>query len=145
MDNGTDRNGIETAYTYDAYKRRTSAKVGDYVTSYTYDAAGRRLATTNSADAVSDVLVSETQYDMLGRPTAMIDESGLETSMAYDDGTLTVTNTYPGDGTRIVTKYADGRTKSVGGTAVVKAFHEYGAENGRTWHKVYTGSERLLD
>lgn len=158
MDNATDREGVSSAYTYDANKRLTTmtveggSEVGNITASYTYDAKGRRLTSERANGSLS--LVSTNRYDMKGRITYMRDESGLETTFSYDDANRTETTTLPGGGTRIVTRYRDGKVKSITGTAVTPKYYEYGFEYGvgdvfwgwqfpylqrSVWVKEYTG------
>jgi len=146
-DNGTDQQGIKTAYTYDLNKRMMSAAklttndTAGVTKDYTYDASGRRLSTVLSATGIVP-LTNSVSYDMLGRELEQIAENGTVTTWNHDVAGLVSTNTLPGGATRITTKYADGKIKSITGTAVVAETYEYGVNSdGTQWIKKYTGPE----
>lgn len=146
-DSGSDRQGIETAYTYDlngrletATKKKVDGVTDGITVTSTYDASGRMLAYDRTGGALS--ITSATQYDMTGRRISGTDEQNLTTTIAYNDASRTETRTLPSGATRILTKYADGRDKSIMGTAEVHQYYEYGvASDGKQWTKVYTGSD----
>ncbi len=146
-DNGTDRQGIETAYTYDLNKRMISASkqttndTAGVTQTYTYDAKGRRLSTVRSADGIT-ALTNSATFDMLGRKLQKNVENGASAQWSYNDANYTVTETRPGGATRITAKYADGRIKSIVGTAVVAETVEYGVNSdGSFWTKRYSGPD----
>jgi len=145
-DNGTDRQGVETAYTYDLNKRLISAtkitasNTFGVAETYTYDARGRRLSTVRSASGVT-ALTNSVSLDMLGRKLQRGGENGTITQWSYNDAARIITETLPGGATRITAKYADGKTKSVTGTAVVHEHVDFGVNSdGTQWAKKYTGS-----
>ena len=144
-DSGTDRSGIETAYTYDANKRMISStkikSAGDnIITEYEYDAKGRRLATKIEVNGALKAQTSA-QYDGLGRVIQSVNQQQLVTTTTFDDSSRVTTVTLPSGATRIVTKYVDGKVKTISGTAVTPEFHEYGVtSDGLLWEKVYYGS-----
>ncbi len=145
-DNGTDRQGIETAYTYDLNKRMlSSAKMTTNDTAgvtqtYIYDAKGRRLSTVRSAIGIA-ALTNSATFDMLGRKLQQNAENGTSAQWSYNDANHTVTETVPGGATRVTAKQADGKTKSITGTAVVHETYDYGVNSdGTQWVKKYIGS-----
>ena len=146
-DSGTDRQGVKTTYTYDLNKRLMSAtklKADDttaFSMEYSYDAKGRRLSTTRSASGVTS-LAHSGSYDMLGRRLQEVAENATVTTWDHNASGLVVTNTLPGGSTRIAAKYADGKIKSITGTAVVHEAVEYGVNSdGTQWTIKYTGSD----
>ena len=134
-DSGTNRDGVWTGYSYDDYKRVESVFDYQTVTSYTYDGKGRRLTTTRTGGrGAGPSLTASKTYDWRGRVLTSTDESGVQTQYAYDDVNRKVTTTYPGGGTRIETKYADGRIKSITGTAQMAKFYTGGVNSdGTLW------------
>jgi RHS repeat-associated protein len=125
----TDEQGVTRTYTYDDYDHvktmvRTGASSGDTsiaatTTTYAYDAIGRLTSETVSADGVTAAqkLVTSYTYDTADRPKSRTQPGGFTTAISYDSATKTTT-TLPGGGTKIEEVYADGRSKSVTGTAV---------------------------
>jgi RHS repeat-associated protein len=115
----------------------SKSKVGGPTTNYTYDVEGRKLSETISGGGQS--LSSSVTYDLAGRVTSRTDAAGLTTTYAYSNGGRTVAVTHPGGFTEITDKYADGKIKSVTGTAVVAKYYTYGVNSGGTqWTKVCT-------
>ncbi len=146
-DNGTDRQGIETAYTYDLNKQMISATkqttndTAGVTQEYTYDAKGRRLSAVRSAIGIT-ALTNSATFDMLGRKLQKNFENGTSAQWSYNDANHTVTETRPGGATRITSKQADGKPKSITGTAVVHETVDYGVNSdGTQWVKKYIGSD----
>ena len=149
-DSYRDRQGIVTSYGYDDYGRIESeiqkgvADGSDLLKSYSFDAKGRTLSskTVSGDEAQSLCLTSRKTYDWTGRVKILTDEQGLTTTTTYNDTYRKTTTTYPGNGTRIVEKYKDGRVKSITGTAVVHETYDYGVNSdGTHWAMKYTGPD----
>lgn len=122
-----DEQGITRSYIYDDYDRvytmtRASASEGSNVvpattTTYLYYNNGQLQTETISTSGVGDTLVTSYEYDTASRVTKQTLPGSLVTSIAYPSATTTTT-TIPGNGTKTEVVYADGRPKSVSGTAV---------------------------
>jgi RHS repeat-associated protein len=132
LESSTDPDGVLTTYDLDNLKRqvaRTVLRGGAWVkTTNILDAAGRVVATKRIGWDNSTVTLSQTLYDVLGRPTSETNALGGVTTLAYVVATTgtTTTTTDPSGGTRITTTYADGQTKSVSGTAAFPVNYAYG-------------------
>jgi RHS repeat-associated protein len=131
----TDRNGLTTAYTYDALKRRQT--VTQYVTgsagittTYTYDPAGNVLATTlTGTDGATIITNWSAGYDIAGRLIYQTNAMGGVTSYTYglDASTNAYTTTvYPDLTTRTERHYRDGSLYQIVGTAVHGVQYDYG-------------------
>jgi YD repeat-containing protein len=146
----TTADGSVTTYEYDGNKRLLfTTRVGitggsypnqaDITTTNTYDAAGEKLVETVLAGGVSRT--STWAYDATGRVTNEVDAAGLVTTHAYDTANRVETVTLPGGATRITTRYKDGRTASITGTAAPAQYYSYGANaDGTRWTRVATVS-----
>jgi RHS repeat-associated protein len=150
-----DEQGIARDYVYDNLDRVISevqegaAESGDYaaqsdiITAYDIELGalscgcnGKTVTTRTSGDGKL-TLSSTSTTDKVGRPSETIDEAGYVTTYAYADGGLTTTVTNPGASTRITTKYPDGQTKSVTGTATVAEYYTYGVnDDGTRWTQI---------
>ena len=102
-----------------------------------YDAAGKVLSKTLFGGGLS--LSTSNRYDLAGRLVESWDEAGLSTTIDYGERTETITRL--GGATETTTRFRDGKVKSVSGTGVVPAYHEYGiGSDGGQWAITYTGS-----
>ncbi len=100
-----------------------------------------RVATTTVTGG-STSLTTYRRYDMAGRILAETDAAGLVTTYLYESRSPAgekTTITYPGGATRITETYADGRVKSVTGTAVVETHYDYSVTAGEQTTSVTTG------
>ena len=74
------------------------------------------------------------ETDRVKRKTRSVDVNGLETRYTYAEGGRVETVTHPDRSTRIVTRYLDGRLKSITGTGVIPEYYSYGVHaDGTTW------------
>jgi len=91
--------GVQTAYQYDSLKRKIAAvKVGigsqPNVTNVTvYDASSRVIELDSVAGSLG--LTQKWAYDWAGRMTTNVDESGLTTSVLYQDGGRSIVTNLP--------------------------------------------------
>ena len=137
--------GSEYTYAYDLQdqlackiKRGVNGQ-SDTSTTYAYDSSMRNTQETVSSDGISSS--HSKTYDTAGRLTSETDYSGLKTSYSYNNGSRTVTKTFPGGATEVTEKYLDGNIKSITGTAVVGKYYTYGINvDGSTWEKECIGS-----
>jgi len=136
-----DAQGIETIYNRDAIGRLSSKtrqlENSAVTTVYTLDAEGRRLAARTESRGLSREATR--QYDLAGRTVRSTDEAGLVTRYAYPDPQTEIV-TLPGDATKTIRRFLDGRIKSVVGNAVVDRYYKYGVNpDGSHWRQVYSG------
>ena len=129
----TDRNGVTTTYAYDALNRRTETIHLGVTEKLVYDAADRVVQRIRIGSDASEIVQEKTTYDLAGRVIAVEDALENETAIAYSypvGGGAVTTTTFPataaGSGTRIETRYADGRVKEIAGTAVSPLRYAYG-------------------
>ena len=140
----TDELGRTTVYNdYDALGRPLSATrtalaapagsgfdaVPATTTVFTYDGTGR-VRSTVSSDGVSQRTLAST-YDVAGRTLSRTDENGLTTTFAYTFSgsgpvySTLVDETLPGGAHRLTEHLADGKLRSVTGSAVVSEYQRY--------------------
>ena len=149
--NETDIYGTFTDYTngYDDLGRLVQFVKNGVTTAYTYDASGHRLSRTVSAAGVTP-LVSSYTYDKAGRLEQAIDEAGLTTNYEYQaGGRITIVRKPPGDSaapTEITETYLDGQVKSVTGTGVVDRYYHYDVNgDGEKLTFVYSGTDNYAN
>lgn len=128
-----DVSGLETTYIYDDYgrvsmvsKEGVSSAVEEIVTTYERDGLGR--ITKEKVGLVGSQKVSEISYDNAGRVSSTKAPGGFETVYSYDyniAGTSTTTILYPDGSTAAESVHADGRLKSVSGTATTNIDYSY--------------------
>lgn len=118
-----DRKGIRTDYVYDELKRPISEMRNGITKSSAYDAAGHILHEVVSAGTFS--MTNRSAYNLAGQLTNQIDQSGLITSWAYQQGGSTVTRTMPGGAVEVTATYPDGKIASVTGSAVNPVYYYY--------------------
>lgn len=148
----TTTEGIENLYVYDALGRRISeTKVGiglqpDIVKTFQYDSRGNLVAESQSADTLS--LTEQYAYNIAGQKIKEVSTNLLEKTFSYIYGVnqgatrhgMITTTTLPGESTKIVATYCDGRTASITGTGVIPEYWDYGVdENGYSWSLVHWG------
>ena len=134
----TDEDGITTTYAYNSARQltettRSAVYDGDIcvtpetITEFTRDAAGRVLSTTRRIGALTTT--ETTAYDALGRVTQQVDTLGRVTTTAYSADGLTTTRTTPAGATSISTRFADGSTARIAGTAQREQHYVYDLSN----------------
>jgi RHS repeat-associated protein len=148
----TNEDRLATVFEYDEMKRRISSKAlvngtSGIKTTNVLDSAGQVLATKRiGSDSDTDIItLSQTQYDVLGRPARQTNALGGVTAITnvMVSSRLCRTNTYPDGGTKIETFCRDGRPESISGTAVAPTSYLYGAEqDGSVWRE-YTVEVKL--
>ncbi len=126
-----DEQGVAVSYGYDpSYDRiytltRSGASItGNSIaattTTYTYDPIGRLQYESVSGGSEAALTTGYT-YDTANRPKTKSEPGGLNTSINYDSvvqTTTTLPSTSTATATQVKVLYADGRTKSVTGSAV---------------------------
>jgi RHS repeat-associated protein len=128
--------GVETTYAYDDLLRQTTRTIGaggaspypEKVQTFKYDGANRPVAAYTCSCGTAPTIY---YYDSAGRISQQSDPSpnsgdSLTTTYTYSSVTSTTT-TGPDGATTIKTAYADGRPKSVTGTAQAPVYYDYAA------------------
>ena len=130
----TDRDGVTTTYTNDAFSRVMSASRAGITTIYTYDAVGRKLTTVRQGNDQSILTLETLAYDVAGRQISRTDALGHVTASAETidpaTGHTVRTTTLPDDAhsTRTEISLQDGSLLSVGGTAAHPLLYAYGVD-----------------
>lgn len=130
----TDRDGVTTTYTNDAFSRVTSETRAGVTLVYTYDAAGHKLTTVRRGSDQSTITMETLAYDIAGRQTSRTDALGHVTTFAEiidsTTGHTIHTTTLPDEAhsTRVETSFQDDSLLSVGGTAAHPLLNAYGAD-----------------
>jgi len=130
----TDEDGITTTYAYNSAHQLTETSreavydgdtciTPETITEFVRDAAGRVISTTRRIGSMASL--ESTVYDALGRVTTQVDVLGRSTTTAYSEDGLTTTRTSSAGATSITTRYADGSTASVSGTAQRELVYVY--------------------
>jgi RHS repeat-associated protein len=133
IDSRTDREGITTSYTYDAFKRVLTESRAGVTMSFTYDAEGRVLTRKRIGSDSSEILQETNVYDVAGRLVSTTDALNNPTGYAHTidgSGRDVETVTHPDLGTEITVHHKDGRVYEVSGTAAVPRRMFYGVETG---------------
>ncbi len=133
VDSRTDREGITTSYTYDAFKRVLTETRAGITKSYTYDAEGRILIRKRIGSDNSEIVQETHIYDVAGRLVSTTDALNHPTGHTYSiDGSSrdVKTVTYPDGGTQIIVRHKDGRIYDISGTATAPRRMFYGVEFG---------------
>ncbi len=125
-----DDNGAKLTYTYDVADRVIeAAREGSLSTRYSYNAAG--LVTQEIAGwGQSETLTTNRSFDDAGRLRSETPPGIGATTYGYNPGARTRTVTAPHSGTRTETLHADGRIKSVTGSAVVEEHYTHEIQGG---------------
>jgi|GEM_PF-7001912 len=116
-DNSSDVEGIQTAYAYDIYQRLTnsdSVGIGVELFYTPFDTISSAIRTGTDG---SEITLSSTTYDAIGRPISSTDQAGNTTTIEYLAGP-SVKTTLPDGSTILVDMAPDGAVLSVTGTAV---------------------------
>lgn len=136
VESRTDREGITTSYTYDAFKRvLTEARAG-VTTSYGYDAEGRviiRKRIGSIGSNTSEMVLETNVYDLAGRVVSTTDALNHSTGYTYSidiNGRHFDMITRSDGGTDISTRYKDGRVFSISGAAAAPRKWLYGVDTG---------------
>ena len=141
----TDRFGIETVNTFDAFGRVTDVARSGITMHTDYDAEGRVLKVIRFGTDATEMVQQTSHYDLAGRVTWSKDALNRQTSFGEVQdvsGNTVKTTTYPGDATKIETFSADGSLLSVTGTASNRQLsYEYGSDADGTFTKeIHLGS-----
>ena len=133
IDSRTDREGIATSFTYDAFKRVLTETRAGITTSFTYDAEGRTLTRKRIGSDSSEIVQEANVYDVAGRLVSTTNALNHATGYAYaldGSGREVETVTHPDGGTEITVHHKDGRIYDVSGTAAAPHRMFYGVESG---------------
>jgi YD repeat-containing protein len=133
IDSRTDREGIATGYTYDAFKRVLTETRAGVTTSYGYDAEGRTLSRKRIGSDNSQIIQESNVYDVAGRLVSTTDALDHTTSHTYSadgNGRDVETVTHPDGGTEITVHHQDGQIYEIYGTATAPRRMLYGVEAG---------------
>ena len=129
----TDDTGVKKTYAYDSLQRIKSVVVTGYGTQpnttiqYGYDADGRTVCQTNTAGSLAQR--QSWSYDLAGRLTDHVNQSGIETSVSYDSTGRITTSTAPGGITTIREQYLDRNPKSLHGSGVTPEYYSFSSRS----------------
>lgn len=123
----TDDTGQQNSYTYDSLQRIQTVTITGYGNQpnqtmfYTYDANGQ----TNNVSIVAGALSASDSwaFDLDGRQTNYVDESGIATETSYSPDNLTTTTTSPGNIQIIQQQSLDRFPASTQGNGTVSKFY----------------------
>jgi RHS repeat-associated protein len=136
VDNTTDRDGVVTQYLYDTLKRQVGSTRLNITTTNVLDAAGHILKTIRIGSDNSQIVMSQSAYDVAGQVTAQTNALGGITTYFYTTNSSTgariETTINPDGGTMTNLYYVDGSLKAISGSAVHGLRYEYGANYGFT-------------
>jgi RHS repeat-associated protein len=139
----TDRTGLTTTFARDSLGRLRSATRLGVTTSWELGALGQVRAVTRTAAGTTGLLESVVA-DSLGLVSSRSDASGrtwLRAESRDGDGLLTVTEVNPDGGTVVRLHQADGRLRSVTGTAARPRRFVYGTDGPlRVTREIFLGS-----
>jgi RHS repeat-associated protein len=133
LDSTTDRDGATTQFSYDAMKRQIAAARLNVTTTSVLDAPGRTLQTIRTGSDNSQVILSQSAYDLAGR--LLSETNGLGGVTSYTEtndpstGASIRATTNADGGTRIEAYYLDGSLKQVSGTAAHQVQYLYGVDS----------------
>ena len=130
IDTQTDRQGVQTSYTYDALQRIYITTRDGLSTIHSYDAEGRVLSAVRQGTDSSQITLSRAQYDVAGRRTASFaPQTGITTySESVGGNGRLVTTVYTNGATLVETNALDGSLLGRAGTAVHGVRYDYGVE-----------------
>lgn len=130
----TDREGVETSYLRDALKRVYRTTRAGITSESEFDAAGRVTKVTRIGTDTTEMVQSESGFDVAGRQSWTKDAAGRETTYSYSLTTAgggRHTTTYSADSSTIVEdSHRDGQLYTVNGTATAPSKTVYGATSG---------------
>jgi RHS repeat-associated protein len=130
----TDREGIETTYQRDALKRVYRTTRAGIITENEFDAAERVTKVIRIGTDDTEMVQSESGFDIAGRESWAKDAGGRETTYAYSlttAGGERRTTTHTADSSTIVEdSHRDGQRYTVCGTATAPSKTVYGATSG---------------
>ena len=128
----TDREGIETTYSYDALQRVISTTRAGITASNSYDAAGNVLSITRIGGDGSAITAISSTYDLAGRLRFSTDALTHTTSyfefMDAISGHWIKSNVFADGSCQVEAYYQDGQLLSETGTAVHGVRYVYGAD-----------------
>jgi RHS repeat-associated protein len=134
LESQTDKDGVQTAYGYDAMKRRTSATRQGITTADTLDSVGRVVRTVRIGTDSSQIELGGFYYDLAGRLARETNSLGGVTYHTYSrdaiTGGLVHSITKPDGGTTIESHYLDGSLKVTSGSAAFPIRYENGVDDG---------------
>ena len=133
IDSSTDREGITTSFTYDAFKRILTETRAGIIKSFAYDAEGRVLSSKRIGSDSSEIALETNVYDVAGRLVSTTDALSHATGYAYSvdgNGRRVETVTHPDGGTEITVRHKDGKIYEVSGAATAPRRMFYGVETG---------------
>jgi RHS repeat-associated protein len=133
VDTTIDRDGVTTQYLRDAAKRLTAQTRRGITTTNALDAAGHTLKTIRIGTDNSQIVQSQSGYNLAGdlikQTNALNGVTSYSEGKDPDTGGLIRTNIFPDGGTRIEFYYLDGQLKKVAGTAAAPMLYFYGIEH----------------
>ncbi len=134
-------NGITTSYTYDELGRQTGETRNGITLLHSYDALDRQISTTRRGSDGSEIVMSRTEYDPVGRVKSQTDALNRITQFAEiynSDRSITRTTTNPDLGTIVEVTNADGRLASRSGSATTAVTHTYAMSFSSGTHSIIT-------
>lgn len=134
----TDENGRQISYTYDSLQRVKTMTVKGYgsqpdqVTTYAYDANGQATSQTTTAGSLSTA--QSWAFDLYGRLTNHVDQSGIVMQISYSGDGLTITTNLPGSIQFVANNSIDRFPLSVQGNGCVPQFFDHLTDSGLYSH-----------
>jgi RHS repeat-associated protein len=129
VDNTTDRDGVVTQYLYDAMKRQVGSTRSNITKTNVLDAAGRTLRTTRIGSDNSQIVMSQSAYDVGGQLISQTNALGGVTSYIHTTNSSTGARVditiNPDGGTETNLYFVDGSLKQTSGTSVHGVRYEH--------------------
>jgi len=136
VDNTTDRDGVVTQYLYDDMKRPVGSTRLNITTTNILDAVGHTLAAIRIGSDNSQVVISQSAYDLAGEQTLQTNALGGIMTFIHTTNSSTGANVEitvnPDGGTTTNIYYLDGSLKETTGSAAHGSRYEYDAGSGYT-------------
>ncbi len=133
LESSTDRAGLVTQYIYDAAMRQTAYTKNSITYSNVLDAAGRVLQSIRIGSDATQIITSQSQYNLAGEVISQTNALGgvatLTRSNSATTGGLVRATTNPDGGTAINYYYLDGSLKQTLGTAARPASYLEGVDS----------------